>query len=437
MKKHILLIFLLNWIGLNSFCQTYKALKIGDHVPDITIRGFFDDEQKSAKLSDLYKDKLLILDFWGTWCGACLNEMLTFPKLKSQFGDKLNIVTVGYERKEVIAKLFKRSPEYHSNQWVTLYGDSTLTTKLFPHKLLPHLAWINSEGKVVGITDAEYLNSKNIMAALAGKEINARLKQDILGVDDIFKPFQLMDSNFTARSILTRSIPGGASFDSKQPYTLTKPYKYSRVYMVNENIGDMYWFALADGKTVYGNYARLRFEIKDSLKFSHPKHAPQSFKLSTYTNYDDWADSNLYCYDLVLPKLVPDSVIKKYTLADLNRYFNLNGRWESRLIDCYIIKDQIDKAEQLSIVTSEFNTTDSTLAKIGEIENSALANFFNTRLKSGYILNESKRAPGSKITIDERYRVLNQYQIATILKRAGLLLIQAKRRIMVYVVSEI
>jgi len=44
-----------------------KALSIGDTVPDITIANVYNYRSSTIRLSDL-KGKLVILDFWSTWC---------------------------------------------------------------------------------------------------------------------------------------------------------------------------------------------------------------------------------------------------------------------------------------------------------------------------------------------------------------------------------
>jgi hypothetical protein len=261
------------------------------------------------------------------------------------------------------------------------------------------------------------------------------LKKDILGVEDIFSPFHVMDTNFIARSMITHRV-SGITVDSKQPYTLTKPYKYNRVFIGSDDLQDMYWFALFAGKITATNYARLIFEIKDSLRFSPPKRAPNSFKLSAYKTYDNWADSNLYCYDLVLPKLTTDSLIRQYMISDLNRYFNFNGRLERRTIDCFVIQKQDTAKETDSISPNKIEIAILASAKTEPIPSSGLADYFNARIYLGYIIDESNLPPGSTINLELKYRALKPDQIAAMLRQSKLVLIKSKRMVSVYVVSE-
>ena len=58
-----------------------------------------DVEGKTIKKSDS-KGKMLIVDFWGTWCGPCRREVPSFVKLKKKYGDELDIIGIAYEKTE-------------------------------------------------------------------------------------------------------------------------------------------------------------------------------------------------------------------------------------------------------------------------------------------------------------------------------------------------
>lgn len=54
-------------------------LTIGDKVPDIVLNHVINYKAGDIKLSD-FKGKLVILDFWSSWCGACI---ALFPHMDS------------------------------------------------------------------------------------------------------------------------------------------------------------------------------------------------------------------------------------------------------------------------------------------------------------------------------------------------------------------
>jgi len=73
------LFFILIYLGFICLAGEVKPLKIGDKVPDIEFK-LVDSKTggiSKGKLSD-YKGKLVIIDFWASWCYSCLHK---FPKM--------------------------------------------------------------------------------------------------------------------------------------------------------------------------------------------------------------------------------------------------------------------------------------------------------------------------------------------------------------------
>lgn len=82
-----------------NFITLTKALHIGDQYADFTE---LNTEGKNISLSD-FKDKVVLLDFWGSWCGPCRANNKDLVKLYDDFKNK------GFEILGVAADFEKKS----------------------------------------------------------------------------------------------------------------------------------------------------------------------------------------------------------------------------------------------------------------------------------------------------------------------------------------
>ena len=117
---------------------------------------FKDRNQKDVNL-DKHRGKLLILNFWATWCIPCKEEMPSLDKLKSdeRFTNlKIFPINIGQENLSKSEKFFKDL----NIKNLKIYFDPTVTlAKKFKLRGVPTTIIINKEGyefaRIVGSID--------------------------------------------------------------------------------------------------------------------------------------------------------------------------------------------------------------------------------------------------------------------------------------------
>ncbi len=407
--------------SLSSFGQP-KSLSIGDAIPTIQFTNLINYKSSSAHLSD-FKGKLFILDFFATWCTACIRELPKLDSLQKKFAGQLQIILVAHESTEKLNAFRKKNKLFADCTLPVVTSDSILK-KLFPFKYFPHEVWINEQGRVDAITEPIYINADNINAWLSSKKLHLPLKADALDFD--FRKPLLQNGNggdessLLFRSLLTYHLKGMGGSSGHITDTNT-----TRWYYINATILILYMKALGFESN------RIILQVADPSRYILP--AEQT---------EEWKDNNLYCYELTAPAHTSKDTLNSLMFHDLNRYLGLNGRMEKRLVKCFALKNN-----------SAFDTLISTKSLTPHItvnEKTGNCIFQNQSMQAVVATFNSYNspAPGKPIIVDETgitvkvdmeipSDALNDF---TLLQRSllsyGLTLIPVERELDMFILTE-
>ena len=84
--------------NLKERVKTMKTVEVGQKAPDFTLN---DPDGKPISLSSKFGPKLLLVDFWASWCGPCRQENPNVVKVYNDFHKKgFDIVGVSLDREK-------------------------------------------------------------------------------------------------------------------------------------------------------------------------------------------------------------------------------------------------------------------------------------------------------------------------------------------------
>jgi thiol-disulfide isomerase/thioredoxin len=97
---------------------------------------------------EAYKGKVVLLNFWATWCGPCKAEIPGFVRLQDKYRDK-GLVIVGYSVDDTAEKAKAYAAEYKMNYPILLgEGREDVQDAYGPIWGIPASFIISKDGKV-------------------------------------------------------------------------------------------------------------------------------------------------------------------------------------------------------------------------------------------------------------------------------------------------
>lgn len=161
-------------IALFSFCLNHSFVTAQDTLNNITpLVGstlkaqpfkLIDVNNKLHQLSD-YKGKILIVNFWASWCTPCLEEIPAMNRAYMQLRDKnVAMLAINFgEDKETVNQFLKKYPI----DFDVLLDESSAMSKDWKINALPTTVIINPRSEVIDtLLGSREWDSEEIIAAV-------------------------------------------------------------------------------------------------------------------------------------------------------------------------------------------------------------------------------------------------------------------------------
>lgn len=119
-------------------------------LKEAPLRAVDDENGKPVDLAAALKGKVVVLNFWATWCAPCIQELPTLDRLQAEMGSgRFQVVAVSVDLRgmEKVGPFWKEKGFKHLS---ILIDQRSQMMRGFKARGLPTTYVIDAEGKVVG-----------------------------------------------------------------------------------------------------------------------------------------------------------------------------------------------------------------------------------------------------------------------------------------------
>lgn len=280
------------------FGVSSQTLQIGDKLPDLNLPASLLPGNPKLVVYNIslqqFRGRVIILDFWATWCGPCISAMAKYERYQKKFGENLQVIGITHEKLPRIQKFAGNRPV----GFMLAVDTAEQFRKYFSYRTIPHVVLIDPAGVIRAFAHSDDVTEEVIQKLLKKEDISLPVKADRVDFDMEADYFNA-DPGTKESFVLQPGIEGVGSF-SKIGQGV---FKGRRISMHNFTIDGFYRMAYQV------SYYRMEYAVDEKeFDYKNPR--------------------NRFCLDVI----VRDSGTGVYDKMkeELPKQFDVRARWEKR-----------------------------------------------------------------------------------------------------------
>ncbi len=146
--------------------EAFQPTEVGDKFAD--IKGLSIDGKEVALSDYAGKGKVVLVDFWASWCAPCIGELPNVKNTYARFKDKgFEIVGVSLDEDKDAWKSMTEEHELSWPQFSNLKGWDEPAARVYNVRSIPHTVLIDKDGTII---------EKNLRGEAIDKKLEELLK---------------------------------------------------------------------------------------------------------------------------------------------------------------------------------------------------------------------------------------------------------------------
>jgi thiol-disulfide isomerase/thioredoxin len=145
-----------------------EKVEIGYMAPNFNIELL---SGETAKLSD-YRGKVVLINFWATWCPPCIGEMPDIQKLSEVFAEDLIVLAVNCNEKKNVVNDFIKEKGYTFNVGLDEKGQ---IQEKYPTMGIPYTIIMDKDRIIINT----HIGASGDMFSVYEKDVNIALDSEI------------------------------------------------------------------------------------------------------------------------------------------------------------------------------------------------------------------------------------------------------------------